>query len=388
MGAFLDIYGPVDLRAFFMSKKNTYFNSFDHQMMGRCLLIAKKASGFTAPNPLVGAVIVKNGKVISEGFHEYFGGPHAEINAIANTKEELKGAHIYVNLEPCAHYGKTPPCSLALINSGFSRVYIANLDPNPLVAGKGVEMLEKAGIEVMLGLLQEDAQRLNEKFFHFITHKTPFVALKSATSLDGKIATSSGESKWITNKESREFAHGLRQDYSAILVGINTVLMDDPSLSVRLNKKSKNPIRIILDTHLRTPINAQVLQANAQVIIVHSKVNFDAEKADFSNKKHVELFYCPLKHKQLDLVFLMKKLGEKGIDSILVEGGAEVNFSMLKNNLAQKLYSFLAPIIIGGSKSKAAFGSVLGFEKLSQAKQLKNISYKELGNNLLIEGYL
>ncbi len=369
-----------------MSNNNAEFSQFDKEIMNRCFLLAIKGSGFTAPNPMVGAIIIKDGQIIGEGYHEYFGGSHAEINAIANATQSVKGASIYVNLEPCSHYGKTPPCSLALISNGFSKVFIANLDPNPLVAGKGVKALEKAGIEVKTGLLEKEGLKLNEKFFHFITTKTPFVALKTATSLDGKIATSMGESQWITGEKSRNEVHLLRQDYSAILVGINTVLKDNPSLNVRLKGAIKNPIRIILDSQLQTPEDSNILKSTAQVIIAHTQKTKSFQKDKFHDKKHIALLQCPKKENYIDLEYLFKELTHRNIDSILIEGGAEVNFNILKNNLAQKIYAFIAPIIIGGQNSKAAFGG-LGFEFLQDAKTLKELTYKKMDMDILIEGY-
>lgn len=369
-----------------MSEKNTNFSRFDKKMMKRCLTIAKKASGFTAPNPLVGAVIVKDGKVISEGYHHYFGGPHAEVNAIANAQEDLKGAHIYVNLEPCSYYGKTPACSLALIQHQFAKVFIATLDPNPLIAGNGVQALRNAGMQVKTGLLEAEALKFNERFFHFITHKTPFIALKIAASLDGKIATESGESQWITNEKSRAFVHELRQDYSAILVGIGTVLKDNPALTVRKPGKTKNPVRVIIDSQLRTPPSSKILDNHAKVIIAISESIEEKKIEEFIKEEHISLWKCPAKNGQINLQYVFSKLGKEGIDSVLVEGGAEINASILQHHLTHKIYAFIAPIIIGGQNSKSAFGSK-GFQKLSEAPKLKNITYKNLDTDLLMEGY-
>ena len=369
-----------------MSEKNTNFSQFDQKIMKRCFQLAKKAVGFTAPNPMVGAVIVKNGRLISEGYHEYFGGPHAEVNAIKNTREDLKGAHIYVSLEPCSHYGKTPACSLAIIQQKFSKVFIATLDPNPLVAGNGVKALKKAGITVEIGILEEEAIKLNEKFFHFISKQTPFIALKTASSLDGKIATIQGESQWITNKESRKFVHKLRQEYSAILVGIGTVLKDNPALTARNSGKTKNPIRIIIDSQLRTPENFKILEDNASVIIATSEKTSNKKIDKFIEKKHISICVCPSKDGFIDLEYLFHKLGKEGIDSILTEGGSEINFNILKNKLAHKIYAFTAPIIIGGQDSKATFGGE-GFKKLIDTPKIKNITYRIFNHDLLMEGY-
>jgi len=369
-----------------MSQKNEMNTDFDNKMMQRCLALAKKASGFTAPNPMVGAVIVKDGRVISEGYHQYFGGPHAEVEAIKNAQEDLKGAHIYVSLEPCSYYGKTPPCSLAIIQHGFAKVFIATLDPNPQIAGKGAESIRKAGIEVEIGLLEKEALKLNERFFHFITHKTPFIALKTATSIDGKIATSTGESQWITNEESRDYVHTLRQDYSAILIGSRTALKDNPALTVRNLSNPKHPIRIIIDTQLKIPIDFKVYADNADVIIACSDDANQEKVAELGSKKHISIIKCPLKEQRIDLEYVFRILGERGIDSVLIEGGGEINFNILKNELAHKLYAFIAPIIIGGHSSKSAFAGE-GFQHLSDSSQLKTISYKNFNNDLLMEGY-
>ena len=381
------IHCPIEeLRAFFMSQKNEMNTNFNKKMMQRCLALAKKASGFTAPNPMVGALIVKDGRIISEGYHQYFGGPHAEIEAIKNAQEDLKGAHIYVNLEPCSYYGKTPPCSLAIIQHGFAKVFIATLDPNPQIAGKGAESIRKAGITVEIGILEEEALILNERFFHFITHKTPFVALKTASSLDGKIATYTGESQWITNEKSRDYVHTLRQDYSAILIGSQTALRDNPSLTVRNISKPKHPIRIIIDTHLKIPTNFNVFNDNAEVIIACSQDANTDKIIEFETKEHITILKCPLKENRIDLEYVFYKLGEKGIDSVLIEGGGEINFNILKNKLAHKIYAFIAPIIIGGNKSKSAFAGQ-GFQQLADSPQLKTIGYKNFNNDLLMEGY-
>ncbi len=369
-----------------MSKKSANFNEFDQKMMKRCLELAAKGSGFTAPNPMVGAIITKDGEIISEGFHEYYGGPHAEIRAIENAKQDLKGAHIYVNLEPCSHQGKTPPCSLALVKQGFSKVFIGNIDPNPLVAGKGIDILEKAGIEVETGLLEKEGLKLNEKFFHFIQKKIPFIVLKTATSLDGKIATYTGESQWITSEQSRKIVHQMRQDFSAILVGINTVLKDDPALTVRFDKEVKNPIKVVVDTSLKTPHGFKILDDKAPLIIATTRMASKAKIAEFDQYKHVQIWVCPLKDGVVDLQFLINKLGKEGIDSLLIEGGGSINFSMLQHHLAQKIYAFIAPKIIGGVNSKSSFTGK-GIKHIADVPELKNVTYTSIGNDLLMEGY-
>lgn len=369
-----------------MAKKNTKFTKFDEQMMKRCLEIAEKGKGFTNPNPMVGAVIVKDGKIISEGYHEHIGGAHSEINAIKKANTNLKGAHIYVNLEPCAHYGKTPPCSLAIINEGFAKVFIANIDPNPLVSGKGIENMRKAGIEVETGLLEKEATKLNEKFFHFMKTGKPFVTLKTATSLDGKIATYYGESQWITSEASRKMVHELRQEYSAILVGINTVLNDNPALTTRLEGEVSHPTKVILDTALKTPHDFKVLSEKAPLIIATTRMASKARIREFDKYDHVQVWDCPMKNGLVDVEYVINRLGKEGIDSVLVEGGGSVNFSIVQHHIPQKLYAFMAPKIIGGMTSKTSFTGK-GIKHLKDVPKLKEINIKSIGDDILMEGY-
>ncbi|MBN1651449.1 MAG: bifunctional diaminohydroxyphosphoribosylaminopyrimidine deaminase/5-amino-6-(5-phosphoribosylamino)uracil reductase RibD [Bacteroidales bacterium] len=360
---------------------------FDRKMMRNSLRLAKKGCGFVAPNPLVGATIVKNGHIIGEGWHQKYGEAHAEIDAIAKSTSSVEGATLYVNLEPCAHQGKTPACSLAIIQNKFKRVVIACLDPNPLVSGKGVNMLLQAGIEVDSGILEQEAFKLNERFFKYITHNKPFIALKMASSLDGKIATFSGDSKWISNEKSRAFAHLLRLQYSAILVGINTVLTDDPQLNVRLkNKKIKNPLRIVLDSQLQIPLEAKILNASLAPTWIATTQKQASDKSRILEHKGIRVLFCPEKEGKIDLHYLIEKLADENIDSLLVEGGGTVNFSFAQKKLVDKVYAFIAPKLIGGAHAKTSMEGV-GFEKLSDSLQLKNLRYKKLENNLLIEAY-
>ncbi|MBN2237601.1 MAG: bifunctional diaminohydroxyphosphoribosylaminopyrimidine deaminase/5-amino-6-(5-phosphoribosylamino)uracil reductase RibD, partial [Bacteroidales bacterium] len=350
--------------------------------------LAKRGIGFVSPNPLVGATIVKNGKIIGAGWHEKFGEAHAEINAIKNATESVEGSTIYVNLEPCSHQGKTPACSLALIQHQFQRVVIATSDPNPLVAGKGMKMLEAAGIEVEIGVLEKEAFRLNERFFKFIQSKTPFVALKIASSLDGKIATSKGESQWITNETSRNYGHQLRQKYAAILVGINTVLSDNPTLNVRLkNKQTKNPLRIVIDSKLRIPLDARILDRSIAPTWIATTSESSKEKRTQLEHKGVKVLVCPPHKNGIDLKFLVHELGKENIDSLLVEGGGSVNFGFTEAQLVDKVYAFIAPKLIGGSNAKTGMEG-LGFEKLSDVLDLKEMQCKKMKNDLLIEAYV
>ncbi len=361
----------------------------DNFYMKRALDLALKGMGKTSPNPLVGAVIVKDDKIIGEGYHEYFGGAHAEVNAIKNSTENVEDATMYVTLEPCSHYGKTPPCANLLVEKKLSRVVVAMLDPNPLVAGRGVEILKNNGIEVSVGLLGWEAKKINEIFIKYITTKSPFVILKTAMSLDGKIATKTGESKWITNAISREYVHELRNKVSAIMVGVNTVIMDDPSLTTRLKKGGTDATRIIVDSSLRIPLTAKILNVDShKKTLIATTEKADIEKINKLKKfKNVEVILTPSKNGKVDLNYLFNFLGSNGIDSCLVEGGANLNFSMIQEGLVDKVITFIAPKLIGGEHSKTPIGGE-GFEKLSDAVLLYNMNIKTYGEDIMIEAYV
>ncbi len=370
-----------------MTDKINTQTDFDRKMMRNSLRLAKRGQGFVSPNPMVGATIVKNGEIIGEGWHEKYGEAHAEINAIHKATEPLVGATLYVSLEPCSHQGKTPACSLAIIQNKFSRVFIATLDSNPLVSGRGAKMLRQAGINVEIGLLEKEAKKLNEHFFHFIKTRRPFLALKTASSIDGKIATYQGESQWITNSDSRQYVHQLRRQYSAILVGINTVIADNPKLNIRLPKtKVRQPLRIVLDSSLRIPLDAKILNTSSSETWVASTPKASPRKIKQLENLGVKVLICPEENGQIDLHFLIEALGKANIDSLLIEGGGNVNFSFLKAQLVDKIYAFIAPILIGGSEAKTSLeGS--GFSKLSDAISINNIHYRRFKNDLLIEAY-
>lgn len=361
----------------------------DEQYMAIALSLAKKGAGFTNPNPMVGAVIVKDGKIIGEGYHKKYGGPHAEVNAFADAKERgenTKGATIYVTLEPCFHYGKTPPCVDLVLRKEVSRVVIGTLDPNPLVAGQSVKKLEKAGIEVVSGIRKEECLKLNEIFFQYVTTKKPFILLKSALSLDGKIATVTGESQWISCEESRREVHELRGKYASIMVGIGTVLADNPSLTCRLEGK-KSPIRIIVDSSLRTPLDANILknQDIAKTIIATTS-RAKSEKKQKIEEMGVEVLILDGEDGQVDLVSLQKAISERKIDSILLEGGADLAFSAIKAGIVDKVRYYIAPIMLGGQQTKTALGGE-GFQHLRDAFSLENITTRQIGQDICIEGY-
>ena len=357
----------------------------DENFMREALRIAKNAEGRTSPNPLVGAVIVKDGKIIAEGWHRKAGTPHAEIHALKMAGDLAKDATLYVTLEPCSHVGRTPPCAKAIINAGIKKVVAAMGDPNPKVAGRGFEILKNAGIEVEVGLLQDEARKLNEVFLKWITKKLPFVTMKFASSLDGKIATTIGESQWISCEESRKFTHHLRDLNDAILVGFGTILADNPSLTTRL-VEGKNPVRVIVDSNARTPLDSKVvMDKSAQTIIAVSKKAPPEKIADLENRG-VEVIVAGDKER-VDLKILMKKLAKREITSVLVEGGGTIHFSMLSAGLVDKIYAFIAPKIIGGLNSLPAVAG-LGFKKLSDAVELENFTAEKVGEDILLSGYV
>jgi len=358
------------------------------KFMERALELAEKGAGFVNPNPMVGAVIVKDGRIIGEGYHKYFGGNHAEVEAINSTTEDIKGSTMYVTLEPCSHFGKTPPCVNAIIDKGINKVVVAMLDPNPLVSGKGIEILRSKGIEVVTGVLEDRARRLNEVFIKYITTGIPFIVLKTAMSLDGKIATKFADSKWITNEESRKYVHLLRHRYSGILVGVNTVLVDNPQLTVRIpGFEEKNPVRIIVDSTCKIPIDANVIKntSNAKTIIATTEKG-DKEKINVLKEMGIEVLILPIKNGKVDLLTLVKELGQLGIDSILIEGGGTINYSALEAGIVDKVNFFIAPIILGGHLAKTSVEGE-GVPLVENGFKVKNISMQKFNQDIMIEGY-
>lgn len=361
----------------------------DKKYMRIALELAKKGIGYTKQNPLVGAVIVKNGKIIGEGYHQVYGSHHAEVNAIQNATEDVKGATMYVTLEPCSHYGKTPPCANYIVEKGIKRVVVALEDPNPEVSGKGINILRDSGIEVVTGILEEESRKLNEIFIKYIRTKLPFCIVKTAMTLDGKIATSTGDSKWITNEESRKYVHLLRHRVSAIMVGIGTVLQDNPYLNTRLEEGlGSDPIRIIVDTHARIPLEANVLdnKSSSRTIIATTELA-SKEKLRKLEDKGAEIIITPLRNNQVDLNYLINALGERGIDSILLEGGSELNYSAIEAGIVDKVNIFIAPKFIGGREAKTPVGG-LGKELMKDAVLLSGIQIHKFGEDIMIEGYL
>lgn len=361
------------------------FQDFDEQMMARAISLARNGLGRTSPNPLVGAVIVRDGRIVAEGWHRKAGTPHAEIHALNMAGELARGATVYVSLEPCAHYGRTGPCARALVEAGVSRVVVAMTDPNPKVAGKGIAILQEAGIEVTTGVLEQEARQLNEVFLKWMTTGLPFVALKTAMTLDGKIATATGQSQWITNEASRYETHRLRDVYDGILVGINTALADNPSLTTRLKEyQGRNPVRIVVDSRARLPLTAKLVTDGAARTIVAVTAGAPAERVEALRSAGVEIIVAG-SGAHVDMRSLMEQLGAMKITSVLVEGGGSVNFSLLQAGLAERVYAFIAPKLVGGRDALTPVEGD-GFQELDHAVELENIQLRQLGSDVLLTG--
>jgi len=358
-----------------------FFVMTQEQYMKLTLNLAKKGIGKTSPNPLVGAVVVKNDKIISRGYHKRFGEPHAEANALKACKDKAKNATLYVNLEPCCHYGKTPPCTDIIIKSGIRKVICATLDPNPQVNGRGIKALRQGGVKVDLGILEGEAKKLNEIYLKFVTTGLPFVMLKIAQTLDGKIATKLGDSKWITQEDSRRFVHSLRSSVDAVLVGANTVKKDNPELTIH-NAIGENPIRIILDASGKIPHSSKIIKENKNGKTIIATTN---RKTEEKFKEKVEIWKVKRrKDDKVDLVQLLKKAGENQITSLLVEGGSRVFTSFLKEKLVDKIYYFLSPKILG--KGLDSFGD-LGIKEIAHSITLRDCEIKRFKSDLLVIGY-
>ena len=359
----------------------------DEIYMREALRIAAYASGRTTPNPLVGAVIVKDNRIVGQGWHRKAGTEHAEIHALHQAGELAKGADIYVTLEPCSHYGKTPPCCQAIIKARIKKVIVAMTDPNPLVAGNGLKELKAAGIEVVEGVCRDEAEKLNEVFLKWIVHKMPFIVVKTAMTLDGKIATVSGDSKWITNEKSRKFVHQLRDLYDGILIGIGTVLADNPTLTTRLDHLGKNPVRIIVDSKARIPLDSIVITDKSAHTILAVTERASQEKIAALLQVGIEVIVTKEKADRVDLSDLLKILAEKNICSILVEGGSRINYSFFVEHLVDKVHCFIAPKIIGGTDAASPVGGK-GTFYMKDAYQLNDITTERFDEDILITGYV
>ncbi len=354
----------------------------DEFYMSLALDMAERAQGQTEINPVVGCVVVKDGRVVGMGAHLKRGTGHAEVHALNMAGAEAKGATAYVTLEPCSHYGKTPPCSDRLIAEGVKRVVVAAVDPNPQVAGSGIERLRSHGIEVVTGVLAKRSERLNETFNKYITTKLPFVTLKTASTLDGRLASRTGDSKWISNAAARERVHAMRHRHQAIMVGIGTALADDPELTTRTEVPGLNPIRIVIDSKLRIDNEARLLDTTLAPTIVVTTAQADRARIAELESRHVQVLICG-EGEHVDLHLAMRRLGELEISSILLEGGGKLNGAMLEAGLVDRITLFFAPKLIGGNLSTFVFD---GFEKMNQAVTLDEVEVETLDDNVCISG--
>lgn len=354
-------------------------------LMKRALCLAKRGQGRTSPNPMVGAVLVKDGRIVGEGFHPRAGEPHAEIFALRQAGEQARGATLYVNLEPCCYYGRTPPCTQSLIAAGVAEVHLAMFDPNPLVAGRGRAELEAAGIRTIVGEREAEARALNEIFAHWITTGRPFVIAKFAMSLDGKIATRTGDARWITAPAARHYVHRLRNQVDAILVGVETVIADDPLLTTRLEKADvRHPLRVILDSTGRIPPTARVLDVAlpGRTVIAATEVM----PTERQQALMVEVLVLPADDERVSLTALLATLGQRQVTSLLVEGGGTVLGSFFAHGLVDKVLVFLAPLIIGGRDAPTPVEGT-GVACIAEAWRLECVRVRQLGPDVLISGY-
>lgn len=360
----------------------------DLYYMQRALRLARKGRGKTSPNPMVGAVVVKNGAVVGEGFHPGPGAPHAEAIALSKAGKRAKGATLYTNLEPCCHTEKrTPPCTEAILESGIRRVVAAMTDPNPLVAGRGFGLLRKAGVEVMEGVLREEAERLNEIFIKYITTQKPFVILKVATTLDGRIATATGSSRWITGEAARWEVHRLRSEVDAVLVGIGTVLADDPMLTAR-RPGMKNPTRIVLDPHLKIPLKAKLVASVSEATtLLVTTASAPSEKIRTLEKRGVRVALLPHAKGKISFELLFERLGKEGITSVLIEGGGIVNGMALRAGVVDKAIFYVAPKLLCGEDARSAVAGK-SVPALDDALILEEVRIRKVGGDFCIEGYL
>ena len=359
------------------------------EYMRRAIALARRGEGHVNPNPLVGCVVVKDGRIISEACHEHIGEFHAERNALLRCKEDPKGADLYVTLDPCCHYGRTPPCTEIIMDKGIKRVFIGAMDVNPLVAGKGAKILEDAGVEVHTGICEDECHKLAEVFFHYMSKKTPFVVMKYAMSLDGKIACAGGDSQWITNEESRRYVHKLRKKYAGIMVGIGTVLADAPMLTCR-TEEDVDPVRIVCDSKLRIPLESRLVQT-AQEIPTIVACTFEAmqdchEKVSALEDEDVEVVPCG--HGEVDLNKLMTFLAvDREMDSILLEGGGTLNAAALQAGIVQKVVAMIGPKLIGGKDAKSPVAGT-GARTMAEVPELHDVSVERFGEDLCVTGYL
>ena len=358
-------------------------SDFQKKMMRQALALARRGVGKTSPNPAVGCLIVRDGVVVGRGWHKKAGTPHAEVHALNEAGELAAGADVYVTLEPCAHFGRTPPCAKALIEAKVARVYVAMVDPNPLVAGAGIEMLRQAGVEVETGLLEEPARALNRPFIKWIQTKLPFVVLKSALTMDGKTATANGDSRWITSDRSRREVHRLRGVVDAIMVGVGTVLTDDPQLTCRV-PGGKDPMRVVVDSTLRIPRHAALLSVKSKAGTLIATCSRDAARLEAVRSRGARILSCRESGGQVDLADLLRRLGEIGVQSILLEGGSHLAGAALRAGLIDRCMIFLAPKLVGGAGIGLFAGD--GVAMMGDAIRLEGMTVRRVGVDLVIEG--
>ena len=355
----------------------------DSSYMALAVELAERGVGWVSPNPLVGAVLVKDGRIIGQGWHARCGGLHAEREAFAACTESPVGATLYVTLEPCCHHGRQPPCTEAILEAGISRVVVGSGDPNPLVAGKGLEFLRAHGVEVEAGVLQAECDALNDVFFHYIRTKRPYVVMKYAMTLDGKIATRTGASQWITGEAARSRVHQDRHRYAAIMVGVGTVLADDPLLTCRM-EGGRNPVRVICDTHLRTPLESQIVRTAGEIPTILAVGEAASAQAAPYRDAGCQVWVLPERDGHVDLSALMERLGAAEIDSVLLEGGGTLNWAALESGIVQRVQAYIAPKLFGGRDAKSPVAG-LGVELPAQAVGLKNITVTPIGEDFLLE---
>ena len=362
--------------------------SVDEKYMRVAISMAKKGIGMTSPNPAVGAVLVKNGKIIASAYHKKAGLMHAEALAIKKAGEKARGAALYGTLEACTNYGKTPPCADAIVRSGIKRAVFAMRDPNPVNHGRGISRLRRAGIDIKCGILQREALDLNRPFVKFMKKQIPYITLKMAQSLDGKIADSKGRSRWITSKASRRLVHRLRAQNDAIMIGVNTIIKDDPLLTGRIcSRKPKQPVRIILDTDVRTPLNSRIFgndNTSGGKVLIAAGRGASLKKKALLEKKGAEVILLPQRSDRVDITSLMRYLARMDILSVLCEGGGELSAALLKDRLVDEVFFFIAPRIIGGKTAPTSCGGMAS--DIRKSIRLKNVKIEKIGQDILVRG--
>ena len=359
----------------------------DEFFMARAIRLARRGKGLTSPNPMVGAVVVADAKVVGEGYHPGAGQPHAEVLALKHAGEAARGATLYVTLEPCCHFGRTPPCTGRIIEAGVKRVVAAVVDPDPRVSGKGADELRVAGIQVEFGALQEQAAELIEPHLKYVRTGLPLVTVKLAMSLDGRIATRTRQTRWITGEKARRFAHSLRAEADAVIVGVGTAMIDDPLLTARLVRAKRQPRRVVVDTAARMQPTARMLQQGNGPVMVATTEQAPKESVERLRAAGAEIIVLPEKDGRVDLRALLKELGERDVRSVLVEGGAALAGSMLDDRLVDRVVFVMAPLLIGGARATSALGGK-GADDIGDAVRLADVRVRRIGEDLVVQGYL